>query len=50
MGNNKSATTKNAGELLAIRLPCRCGGTMRGALPDRARPGLQLEPLDAAIG
>ena len=33
-----------------FRLPCGCGGTTRGALPNRAHPGLNLEPLDAAIG
>ena len=30
--------------------PWRCSGTMRGASPDGAHPGLHLKPLDAAIG
>ena len=50
-GNNKLARTKNAGESLAFCwqfwLPYGCGTTTRGTLPDEARPGLQLEPLDA---
>jgi hypothetical protein len=29
--------------------PCRCGGTMRSALPNGAHPGLHSKPLDAAI-
>ena len=28
-------------------LPCGCGGTSQGTSPDRACPGLHLEPLDA---
>jgi hypothetical protein len=37
MGNNKLATTKNAGELLAILIAIpmrRCGGTTWGASPN----------------
>ena len=30
--------------------PCRCGGTMWGALLDGAHPVLHLKPLDATIG
>jgi hypothetical protein len=33
-----------------FRLPWRCSGTTRGALPDGAHPGLHSKPLDAAIG
>ena len=51
MDNNKSATAKNAGKSLVSSIAmCRCGGMRWGALPNRARPGLHSEPLDAAIG
>ena len=33
-----------------FRWPWRCSGTMRGASPNGAHPGLHLKPLDAAIG
>ena len=33
-----------------FRLPCGCSGAMWGASPDRAHPGLHLDPLDAAMG
>ncbi len=39
VGNNKSTTTKNADELLAILIAIRCSGTTQGALPDGAHPG-----------
>ena len=32
-----------------IRLPCSCGGAMRGTSPDEAHPGLLSKPLNAAI-
>ena len=51
MGNNELATTKNAGESLAISIAMRMQrSTTRGASPDRACLGLHSEPLDAAIG
>ena len=32
-----------------FRLPYGCGGTTRGASPDRAHPGLHSEPLDGGM-
>jgi hypothetical protein len=40
VGNNESATTKNAGELLAISIAVRMRWYERGTSPDRAHPGL----------
>ena len=51
LGNNESTTTKNnKANRWQFRLPCRCGGTMRGTSPNEAHPGLHSKPLDAAIG
>jgi hypothetical protein len=46
----KLATTTMKANHWQFRLPWRCSGTTRGALPNRARPGLQWKPLDASIG
>jgi hypothetical protein len=48
--NNKLATTKNAGELLAISIAMWMQQFDVGTSSNRAHPGLHLEPLDAAIG
>ena len=40
----------NAGGSMAILIARQCSGTMRGASPDGAHPGLHSKPLDAAIG
>ena len=47
VGNNELATTKNAGESLAISIAMRM---QRYDVPDGAHPGLHPKPLDAAIG
>ena len=49
-GQQQIGDNKNASKSLANLLPCGCGDTTQGASPDRANPGLHLEPLDAAIG
>jgi hypothetical protein len=50
VGNNKSTTTKNAGESLAILIAMRVRRYDAGASLDGSHPGLHLKPLDAAIG
>jgi hypothetical protein len=48
VGDNESATMKNAGESLAILIAMQMRrGTMQGASPDGAHPGLHSKPLDA---
>ena len=49
VGDNKSTATKMKVNHWQIQLPWQCGGTTRGALPDREGAGLHLNPLDAAI-
>ena len=49
MGNNKSVTTKMQANHWRFQLPYGCGSTTRGAAPNRSRPGLHSELLDAAI-
>jgi hypothetical protein len=39
----------NAGGSMAILIARQCSGTMRGASPDGAHPGLHSKPLDAVI-
>ena len=51
VGDNESTATKNqVVNQRQLRLPWQCSGTMRGASPDGAHPGLHSKPLDAAIG
>ena len=46
VANNEIDETKNAGKSTTISVAI---GTMRGASPDGAHPGLHSKPLDAAI-
>jgi hypothetical protein len=50
MGNNKSATTKNAGDSLTILIAIGMRRYDAGRIARTTRPGLHSEPLDAAIG
>ena len=50
VGNNESATTKNAGALLVILIAMLMWRCNAGYMPDEAHPGLHSKPLDAAIG
>jgi len=49
VGNNESATTKNAGKLLVLLIAMRMQWC-DAASPNGAHPGLHSKPLDAAIG
>ena len=51
VANNEISETKNAGKLTTITMAMAMQrGTIWGASPNGAHPGLHSKPLDAAIG